>query len=278
MAWEYEFQRELLKAKTFSSAVRLFSKRPKALELVASPRKVSYSQISKKMGLRSRSNVREVAEGLKNPSPAFLFSFCEAWKMTAAWKSFFYALHALEITDSIRERETLNQARQRIRKQLARKAFRGESKNLLHSPSIPLVFAALGSVEQGSPLLEISKKTGLPAEKIDQILAELVAAGAAKVENGIAYPIGLHLVLETVGADEFFRRDTSHSLTIAKNRLNLPNTNDYFFGSTFSIQEQDLPTLKDKLDILLKDYVSEAESSEGNRIVNLTAFLIPAQA
>lgn len=275
MSWDYEFQAELATVGSFSDAVRLFSKRPGKLGEVRSPRLMSYSLVSKKMGLRSRSNVREVAEGLKKPSTAFLHSFCEAMKMTAAWKSFFHALHAAE-ADKPGGRELLKAARARISKQLKKKIHSGPSKSLLHSPAIPLVFAALGSVESGASIRNIVEKTGLAQPEAEKIVAELVRAGAAREENGIVYPLDLHLVLEIVGADEFFRRDTLNSLSIAKGRLSLPKNSDYFFSSTLSVLKRDLPKLQDRLDLLLKEYVSEAESADGDQIVNLTAFVIPA--
>ncbi len=248
---------------------------------IRSPKPLSYAEASRRAGFASRSFLRDVVGGRKSLSLASLERTSRALSLTGNWKRYFTAL-VLASLDGPGKHET---KLQRLREQLARPATveleissskRREIRNYL-SNSVPVVFAACGSIAEGASEREISARTGLGMVVIGRALTQLMALNLIQAKNERFYPLNSHLALSKLGGDSFFRADYAGALkrTAERFRVSAEDGKSLFFLSSFSVDRERLPALNQRLRELMLEFVNEVETPSGDGVAELVLGVAP---
>ena len=242
----------------------------------------SYALFVRKAGLVSRSFPRDVILGKKRLTADSAARFALALGLTGDLKSYFLMLVALE-EPGVRplhfSPEEVSQRLAVLRKKLWSKA--GE----LDRPPVPSfydmrywleVYAALGTVEDGASLEDVSRRTRLRPSVCRSVLEGMVEKKVAELSpTGRFLPRQMHLVFSHIGEDLYFKNWYLRSLSEARRRaeVKFKSDSDLFFNSVFSVAESRLKELKSDLRELLLRYVEGAENPHGDTVAKLSVAL-----
>lgn len=274
--WDLEFQKHLLAAGSFAEVLALFCPKERNGTLKRNPKPMSYAELSRRLGLRSRSHLREIVESVKPASRGLMHTFCRVLKVNTTWARYIEFLHGGPPVDAGQRALWLSELeilRNRLRKSIARREVAAKAiaaKPLLDEAEIPAVFAALGDVSTGASLDEIHARTKIPIPHLEGCLRTLIQSAAVEKKNDRYLAVGPHLIFEGLGGEEFFQRDLARSMERAKAKMKEADAvSSLFFNSTFCVRSSDLPKLRGELKQVLTRFVDEAENHDGERIVTL---------
>lgn len=162
-------------------------------------------------------------------------------------------------------------------KKVTRENSQQEMRRLLLNSGVPLVFASLGDEENGASLEEIKMRCKLDSPSIEKAIQELVRLDAVTHRGGRYYPCAPHIAIDRLGGDEFFKIDFERSISILKKNFesNPRHEQSLYLSSTFSIHEKHLAKLKQTLNQVLTEFITQSEEANGDGLVNFVVGLTP---
>lgn len=245
------------------------------------PMVYSYSELSRRLGYKSRSFIREVAEKKRAPSLQLVQRLNSFLKCNSTWTHYFENIYKKEMTTDALELQRCEtqiiENKNRIRKGLLSKKINTrmhDSRFYINDPDTPVIFAALGSPENGASVSEIQTRTHLKPAKIQMILDLFVEKKVVKTLNDRYYLDDIHIFLERFGNDEVFLSDIQNATQKIQHqsRQKQITKDELLFLSSFSISEKNLPELRKKLSVFVRNFIVENEEPNGDKVVNLSTF------
>jgi uncharacterized protein (TIGR02147 family) len=245
----------------------------------------SYGSFAQKAGFSSRNYLRDIMNGDKRMTVAAFPKICRGLKISGEWKKYLALLSAIDEQEMNPENWSKDKILQKLEKskgRIQKKVITGpEPKNLkfFESSNWLPIYAALGSVERGSSLHEIEKRTGISRATCQQVLEELYAHNVIRWDKSTDrfFPSTLHYVFNEMGKDKFFKRSflrTSKRVSEAAERT-FENDDRLFFSSVFSVDRAKLPEFKIQLRELLLSFVDSVEDDQGTTVAELAVGLLP---
>lgn len=255
----------------------------KSLFVLRTPkRKVSFADLSRKMGFSSRSFVRLLFLGERKPNLTNYRQISQGLGLTKEATHYFGLLLEKEQLEFKHRRSLdaeLAQSKIKLHKFLQKKSQLTSTSSFLPYEKWPFIYAALGTTKKGHTLQEIAKLSGETPEKCSEILQLLISRGIATFdEKSNCYrPIQEVLEFGELGQNTIFKRLYQNSTikTISRIERDFNNPQTLFYTSVFSVKKKDLVKLAKSLQELLQTYTSEAENSEGDELAILSTALVP---
>lgn len=276
----------LLGAKSYRDFLSLFfDENPALLGFGILRKPLSYAEFSRRAGFASRAFIRDILLGKKRVTLSNFDKIVRGLKLNAQQRDFFRALVALEEPDFRgppygRTEDALLKQMAKIRKSHHLKKINQEiasSEDILKSADVSVVFAASGTEQNGASFAEIIGRCGLTPNQVKNALQALLSSELISFRNDRYYPCSSHVAFERLGGDEFFRKDFLRTVASLKRRFETNPQNDIclFLASTFCVAKSQLPALKESLNQTLLQFISSAEDSAGDSIVELVVGLTP---
>ncbi len=166
--------------------------------------------------------------------------------------------------------EELNKARAQVQRRLA--ATERNVKDFYSRADATLVYASLGSLENGVDLSTIHLKTRIPQGRLEVILSDLVDKGFVREQASRYFPTERHLSFSEIKAGGSFQKHYATRASSLRKRATecFDSQTELFWEATLSVRMRDLTRLKEELRILLNRYVEEAEAADGETLRSLT--------
>ncbi len=142
-------------------------------------------------------------------------------------------------------------------------------------PYLPIVYASLGTAEQGATAKEIQQRSGLRVGEVARGLQALADLGAVR-EVGERYfaptaHVNLPHLRESGVYGAYYRELLKRASRHAEQQLRSPQA--LHFSSALSVSSQELPRFKEELRALLTRFVDQAEKGDGDRVVSIACSL-----
>lgn len=243
-------------------------------------RRFGYSDIARYAGFSSRSFPRDVAIGKKKISLQSLHKLSVGLGLTGDLAQYFRILVEIE-HPSCRLRPTSLDRQLRSLQNLKGRILQ---KSRIHSlqplregevafsvPTLPLIYAALGTTETGASISEIQKRTGLRKNEIATTLTALKESDLVEKQNDRYFAKEGHLSFQGLKQSEIYQKFYLHLIeqASANARARFNSDEHLFFSSSLSIDQSDLPKLKESLRAVLLDYVDRTEKPSGDKVVSI---------
>lgn len=239
---------------------------------------INYAQLARKTGLSSRSYVRELLTGKKslNSKSAHLLS-----KALGLKSDIFQLFNSLFLLSSLKkgsaEYESLLASTKKVKCKIKNK-IKGTKTDNSYPFKInyfSLVYASLGTPENGSSVEQISKRSGLKLNVVQVTLKELESLDLVKQDPKSKQwkPINIQLFYERMPSGSFFHQHFEKRLTESqKAARELFHTEEaLFWEGTFSVSSKDIPKFRVELKEFFEDFIQNSESPEGEEVVSLTS-------
>ncbi len=127
----------------------------------------------------------------------------------------------------------------------------------------------------GETLETISNRTGMSVEHIQEMIPKLQTLGLGIFNplNNKLIPSTTQVHIETKVNETHFKDFYLHCQELQKKMLldKGKNVENLFYNEVFSINQEMLPELRERLKDLLKSFVLKCENPEGNSVVVLNA-------
>jgi uncharacterized protein (TIGR02147 family) len=240
----------------------------------------SLTLLARKIGCKSKSYPNDVMNGRRSLSAGYAPGFASAFGLKGDSRKLFLKLVELEKTTDKEELiKEIDHLKYRLKNQ--RDLKNKKPTELFESGDWIDVYASLGSLEKGSSLAEIQKRTGLTASVILKTLKHMQDKSIIKYDSQTDryYAGNLHYFFEDVSYDSFFQKRIMDLLQRAESTASnyatgtLPKK-DFFHCSTFSILEKDIPQIKTELRDVLNKFAQDAEFSDGDKLAHVIAGLL----
>ncbi len=240
----------------------------------------SLTLLARKIGCKSKSYPNDVMNGRRSLSSGYAPGFASAFGLKGDSRKLFLKLVELEKNSDKEELiKDIEHLRYRLKNQ--RDLKNRKPNDLFESADWIDVYASLGSLENGSSLPEIQKRTGLSAPVILKALKNMQDKRMIKHDQKTdRYHAGnLHYFFEDVSYDSFFQKRILDLLkraegTAASYATGTVPKKDFFHCSTFSILEKDVPKIKAELRDVLNKFAQDAEFSDGDKLAHIIAGLL----
>lgn len=253
------------------------------MSIKSKTKKVSYADIARRAGFAARSFPREVVLGKKKITLNSLPKLILGLGLTGDIAQYFRYLVELEQPECRSQNKSdlqIQQALLNLKKRILIKNKiivdpKKYDADIFSFADIPLVYAALGNTGTGSTVVEIMKKSNLSKDIVLNLLKRMISSEIVKESNHRYMAIDHHLNLQGLGQSEIFKSFYIELLKKAQlsAQLNMQNENELHFSSCFSVNQKDLPQLKENLRSLLLQYVDQNEIGAGNKIVKIACSL-----
>lgn len=267
----HEFIKQLVECKTYQLFLTLYLSESKK-----HTKSVSLGQLAMKSGL-SKSLIKGVMDGTKRITPKTMGPIRKALNLPPLLNEYFYYLVAQEVPEIL---ETTSGKVKNLTKKygqlvLEEYAAADNTDEFFKNPNNPIIYAALGSFEEGVSRKDILRKSLLPEAEVSKSLSHLVSIGAAKETEGIFLANRQFMFRTSAKTNSNFHQYFLHTLAIQEQvaRRKFEDTAKLFYSNVFSIQESDMRDLRDDLLKLLNLYVQKSENPTGDKIVTLQASL-----
>lgn len=271
-SWSQEFTSQLLEAKNSQEFLASFFSDHTPFK------NFSYQVFAKRSGYSTKSYISEVISGKKKLSLSSVDKFSKGLALNLTWKDYLETLVRIDLSVSTLDRKHLIQKLDKLKNKLNLKnksrnisESLSQTQKLLLSPLFPEVYASLGDSIHGSDLTTIEKRTKLEKPEIKNILIELVNAQIVRTE-GDRYIVNTDAIdFSFIDTPEYFKADFFRSLDKARNRfINQSNSNNsLFMTQTFSVQSNDLPELRKKLESVIFEFSQNSENSNGDTVADI---------
>jgi len=184
---------ELLKVPTYRDFIRQFIKER------AKIKKLSYSDIARHGGFATRSFPRDVVLGTKRLTPSSLPKFIKGLGLSSDLADYFRVLVEIEESDcrlKSFDETKLHQIKENLKKRILLKSHVniGQTDKAFVLSYIPKVYAALGDLNVGADLREISEKTSLSE-------SEIIKALEYMTENDLVFKKGRRFIAKELHAN-----------------------------------------------------------------------------
>lgn len=243
-------------------------------------RKYTFSDLSRAANFSSRSFIHDICKNRKTFSVESIYKIANALNTTTEIKSYFIRLVEAEYQhcrlnneNDLRVYKALNNQRSRL---LSKSKLKLPNKDLAYIDfNLPIVFASLGGISDGVTINDVVKKSTLEKRKVVEALTTLIQNGNVKQKNRRYFAINNHLDFTGIDKSKYFKSFFQHQLEkayhLTKSEFN--STDKLFFHTTFSINQANMPQLKEELKDLLLKYVDSKEKVDGNKVVNINCSL-----
>lgn len=240
-------------------------------------RALSFAELSRRGGFRSRSFPRDVLGSTRGLTRESARRFAKAFGFPSVVSTYLYALVDLDREQEsleLRKKAQVLQARA-IRKIRAR--TENAPKNAFVLPEFSKVYAALGSPARGATLEEIEKRTKLSRKELLRTLEALIESQLVVEEEGRWKAKQNILLFDNLSKHEFFQkvflRRLKNAQVLAQTQFQRDDA--LFWESTFSISSKRLPELRVRLREVLGRFIEEAEEFEGDQISSVAVSFFP---
>lgn len=277
-AWSPEFEKHLLSVKSYREFLGAFFLKKASWD---QPKALTFQEFSMRAGLASRSFLKDVIVGRKRLTPASFQKTILGLGLNKIWTEYLEALIGIEETmfqnrvlDQKYFSKKLQVLKKRLRLRKASQSVRTGSQivEAFLDENFPEVYAALGTVENGNSLKQITRKVRLPEGQVKIILSRMAEVGLVVQQNDIYFPQVEALNVEELKTSYVFQRDFFRSLEKVKRRFQTQVSSDesLFLTQTFSVASKDLKRFKESLAHVIDDFVADSETPEGDTIAELT--------
>ncbi len=224
--------------------------------------------------MKSRSHPREVVLGLKKISLEGAKQIGRGLKLPNDLNEYFLLLAENELAKNSKSRTFLKEEIEKSRLQIQRRV---KSKNLnpkdFYSISqASLVYAALGSIENGATLDELVMKTRINPEQVQAIIRNLELKKFIVSHENLYFPTDRHLSFSDLKEGENFQSFYLSRLKQLQKRVSKSLTSDseLFWEATLSVKASKLNELKEELRQVLIRFAEGAEASDGESLRSVT--------
>lgn len=264
----------LLEAPDYRSFIKLWIDERRKVK------KIGYADIARLGGFAARSFPRDVINGSKRLTLASMPKFAMGLQLKGELYDFFRILVEIEHEDcrtKIFDSVKLQDLKLRLKERILAKHGKTDlsTDEAFKVSSLPEVYAALGSVERGASIAEILERTSLSASEVEAALDQMVTSGIALKKKARYFPLQSHLSFEGLKQSEIFKKHfiwgSERSARMVKTGLS--SDSKLFLSSAFSVNQNAIPKLKEELRALLMRFVDTAETTDGNKVVNIVASL-----
>lgn len=240
----------------------------------------SLTLLARKIGCKSKSYPNDVMNGRRSLSAGYAPGFASAFGLKGDSRKLFLKLVELEKTADKEELiKEIDHLKYRLKNQ--RDLKNKKPTELFESGDWIDVYASLGSLENGSSLTDIQKRTGLSTAVILKTLKHMQDKRMIKhdLKTDRYHAGNLHYFFEDVSYDSFFQKRIMDLLKRAESTASSYATGtvpkkDFFHCSTFSILEKDVPKIKAELRDVLNKFSQDAEFSDGDKLAHVIAGLL----
>lgn len=134
--------------------------------------------------------------------------------------------------------------------------------------NIPFLYAASGIVGEGGPVVELMKRTGLNKEATELSLKQMVALGLGEMSGDNFIPKISEIHINATTKDNEFYKFYQFCLGLQQEMISLKKQRetDLFYNEVFSVNEADLPALKEELKKTLKSFMLKSEDANGTSV------------
>ncbi len=136
----------------------------------------------------------------------------------------------------------------------------------------------MGSVEKGSSIADIEKRTGFSSAIISKILKQMIKKQMIKFNSKTDryYPGTPHYFFEKTSQDDFLQKRVLELLGYAetKARGNSVGRKSFFSCASLSILEKDIPEIKIQMSKVLNKFAQNVEVSDGDKVVHMISALL----
>lgn len=250
-------------------------------------RHLSYASIARRAGLSARSYVREIIMGKKPPTTKVFPSLSVGLQLSSETSLYLQLLLALEKPEFNSKKwsradieRRLEKIRTSARKKSESNRLRSKNPAIFEVKHWPLLFAALGSCEEGASVAEISRRTGLSAKICSESLARMQDHEVVRFvqEKERYFPEKQHVIFQFFSDPQRVQDLYVSDLRKLQARAlqQFKRDDHLFFDSSFSVPKARLPALKKALWDTLLQFADENEVANGDAVVTLVSGLFPA--
>lgn len=269
------FQEKLLQSKDYRGFLDVFFKVSRGAK--AAP--LTYGELAKRAGFKSRSFLNEVVLGRRRLTSTSTEKVIHGLKLDSTWAKYLRLL--VEYDEAQEEKksellENLERLRNVIRTRIQKKDTPREGlKKVLLKADFPEVYAALGSGDQAVHLTTVVARTDLPQDSVRKILNQMESVGLVTSEGDLYLPCLGALDLNQLGRDEFLKMDFFRACEKAKLRFDQQAAKQtaLFTTQTYLVSEKKLPELRQRLSALVQDFVDTSEMPDGDTVAELVVAL-----
>ncbi len=244
-------------------------------------KRFSYSDIARVGGFKARSFPRDVALGLKNLSPSSLYGFTKGLGLSGELAEYFRLLVEIahpQCRTKPTTLERLNKLVSNLRKRILAKRSSQIGVAEAHAfghQLIPLIYAALGTLEDGTSFDQILSRTKLSKSQVTEPLQKMIDSGLVRKNRNQYFALSNHLDLPNLNSNQIFRDYFFHMLDQSKMKaeLDFSGKRNLHFSSSFSISSSEIGKLREDLRSTLSSYVDAAENAKGDEVVSLVCSL-----
>ncbi|OFZ47545.1 MAG: hypothetical protein A2381_10165 [Bdellovibrionales bacterium RIFOXYB1_FULL_37_110] len=260
-----DLQKLLLECKSYDEFLR------KAFSYLQKENKIfNYSELARRGGFPSRSYVRQLILGQKHITWHSLEGICQAFDLTGLSKKYFIVLWEISNIKNKEKKIKYHSKLAGLTKQIQGKKTQIDT-SMYELEDWPLIYASLGSEQEGASLVNIQQRSKLDLKQCVLILKLLEEKGVARQVNSHYFPISNHIALNELGGDQFFKKYFIKKLEALKKRAEkyFTSEQDLFFQSTTCIPLKKIKQFRQDLRELLLEYIDTIESADGDTTVSL---------
>lgn len=244
--------------------------------------KYGYSDLARFSGFSSRSFPRDVVLGKKRISLVSIPKFVKGLGLTGDMAQYFRYLVELEHEDCRTKKKSTPQIekcivnlKQRLTRSTNTHSLEAQLDLCYKDFNIPIVYAALGPIDVGATFIEIVKKTNLDETSVTKALDNLEKISLIKVNKKKYIAIDNHLDRTELRTSELLKNFYLNLLQKAYQTAskNFDKKTNLHFNSCFSINESDLPALREELKNTLLSFVDQGEAPTGDKVISLVCSL-----
>jgi transcriptional regulator with XRE-family HTH domain len=244
------------------------------------PARGRLAALARNSGL-SRSFLTEVLNKKKRLTADSVDRIANGLKLNSAERKLFEALVAIELPEKSRLRSRKNRQEHAERLEKQRKKVQQKSRSLRFKTKVSkdslsldffMVYAALGTIENGATIAEIQKKTKLTHSIVEKILNAMAAEEWIKTENGRFYASERAIDLNDLGLNNRFLNAFSRASAelsrsapeIAKNNENL------VFFTAIPLSVDRVSAFRLRLQAAVLEVIDEFQDDTGSVVKKIT--------
>ena len=236
--------------------------------------RINFADFSRRCNFASRGFVSEYLSGKKRLSSDSLQKIKKALKLQRPYPRIFELLVLLD-QEELRSRyqteakllNKLCEARSLISKPVS--LTKANSKSLISNETLIQVFAASGTIEEGSSFDDLLQRTKLSTKDVEQSIEILIKNNILKISEGRYLPVAPQIDLDGLCAKTGFPDlITNVSKKIAKNANTISaNKSNHLFYSAFSLSRSEVFKFKKDLKEAVFEVLDNYQKDEGDIVV-----------
>ncbi|MBL7542874.1 MAG: hypothetical protein JNL11_03615 [Bdellovibrionaceae bacterium] len=236
-----------------------------------------YASLARAAGFAARSYPRDVILGKRDITAASITRFSKAMNLSGEAARCFHIL-VCQDRPELFDSSLGDSIKSSLAKSKAKLAQYIENRNqssvrIYHQNSWPLVYASLGTVDEGASLEDVCHRTRFPSYTCRQILKEMIVQELVSFdsEKRRYFAKNSHLMYQNLGGNSGFKNFYLNSLHRAevKSRKDFLRKDRLFFASAISVKKSQVIKYRTQLRDLLDSFAESVESPEGDEVVTI---------